>query len=441
MGVHVTDKESVFAARRKKILRQLRGQAALFVSPPATHRTRDQEYPFQPNNDFLYLTGFTEPESALLLLGSAKGPRTILFLRERREAEEQWVGERLGIKRAKRRFLVDEVRDFSTLGSELPGLVRGCTTFHYAPGTHPKLDALVWSLMQHPVAPRIGQLHTLKDSRHLTAEMRLIKDRTEIGHIKHAVDITARALRSTIRELRSCVSEQHTAAVIEGHFAKLGAEGPAFQTIVAAGRHATTLHHRPGPQPLWKRELVLLDVGASYRGYAGDITRTVPVSGEFTKVQAEVYDAVYEALQAGAQKAVPGSCLDEIHQATCRSLTAALVSLGALKGNASQLYSQRAYTKYYMHSTSHWLGLDVHDVSPSVAGGEEFSPSLRPLQAGMVFTLEPGLYFPQNDETLPTALRGIGIRLEEDVLLTPSGHEILSKGIPIARSDLMGLFS
>ena len=440
MGVHITEKESVFAGRRKKILRHLKGSVAIFVSPPAAIKSRDQEFPFFPNTDFFYLTGFQEPESVLLLFGTSKGTRSILYLRERREAEERWTGERLGLKRAKRKFLVDEVRDITNFAKELPGLLRGYTQLYYAPGTHQTYDNLIWSLFRNPVAPRIGQLHTLKDSRLLTAEMRLIKDRLEIQNIRHAVDITARAICQTLRELKSCASEHHAASLIESHFSKLGAEGPAFETIVASGRNATTLHHKPGHQPLWKREFVLFDVGALYKGYAGDITRTVPASGVFSTPQAEVYDVVAEALAVGLSKSYPGGCLDDIHHATIRSLTSGMLSLGILKGNVHQLVAQKAYLRYYMHQTSHWLGLDVHDISPTIAGGEEFPSSLRPLQSGMVFTIEPGLYFAPDDETIPKQFRGIGIRLEEDVLITNSGHEVLSRGIPIAREDICALF-
>jgi Xaa-Pro aminopeptidase len=270
--------------------------------------------------------------------------------------------------------------------------------------------------------------------------MRIIKDRTEIRNIQHAVDITARALRATFLELAACVSEHHAAARLESHFVKLGADGPAFQSIVAAGKNATTLHHRPGLQPLWKRELVLFDVGALYRGYSGDITRTIPVSGTFNAQQAKVYDIVYDALQAGLAKSGPGGCLDDIHHAAVRVLTAGLVALGVLKGNTMQLVAQRAYFPYYMHHTSHWLGLDVHDVSPTIAGGEEFSAAFRPLQPGMVFTVEPGLYFRHDDESVPKAYRGLGIRLEENVLISSSGHELLSRGIPASRTEIESLF-
>ncbi len=436
MSVQITEKEKVFANRRKRVLKQLKGQAALFIAPPGAVKSRDQEFPYSPNPDFFYLTGFEEPECALVLLGATKGSRSVLYLRERKERDEQWTGERLGLKRAKRRFLVDEVRDIQSLPTDLPALLKGFSTLYYAAGTHPKIDGLVWSLFQNPVGPRVGQLHTLKDSRLITAEMRLIKDRTEIRNIQHAVDITARALHATFREVQSFASEQHAASVLESHFAKLGAEGPAFQSIVATGKNATVLHHRPAAQPLWKRELVLFDVGALYHGYAGDLTRTIPASGTFTSQQAAVYDIVLEALKAALSKCNPGGCLDDIHQTTVRSLTSGLVALGLLKGNVSQLVAHRAYFPYYMHHTSHWLGLDIHDISPSIAGGEEFPSSLWPLQSGMVFTVEPGLYFRHDDETVPKAFRGIGIRIEENVLITANGHENLSRGLPVGRAEI-----
>ncbi len=434
--MYQSEVESCYSLRRKRLLRQIKGEAALFVAAPHVTSGRDLHYPFEQATDLLYLTGINEPQIALVLLGTSKGSRSVLYLRDRDPEHEKWNGERIGLKRAKRRYRVDEVRDISTFAKDLPQLLSGLQTLHFSPGINSEFDQTVFSLFQSSVGPRLNTPHTLRDARLITSEMRFTKDRTEITALRRAAEITATGFQMLLPRLKEATSEFHAAQMLEAFFARAGGHGLAFPTIMASGKNATILHHEPTLQPLWKRELLLIDAGAKFRGYCGDITRTVPVSGKFSEPQGEIYDLVNSALNAAITKAQPGNTLDDMHEVAVRTLVRGLLDLGILKGNAGQIIASGEYKRFYMHRTGHWLGIDVHDISP-VTIGSRFVPSiLRPLAAGNAFTIEPGLYFDPKDDHVPLQYRGIGVRIEQDVLITPSGHEILSDGIPTDREEI-----
>ncbi|HMO16683.1 MAG TPA: aminopeptidase P N-terminal domain-containing protein [Oligoflexia bacterium] len=431
--------ENRFSQRRKKLLSQIKTEMAIFSAAPERLMSRDLSYPFVQNSDFFYLTGLEETPG-ILVLRNSNGPKSILYIKDRNPEEERWVGERIGIKRARRRFKVDDIRPFEQFEADFPTLIEGTRAIHYAPGTNELLDNLVWSFLSSPLSPRYGQPAILKDPRIITSEMRVTKDKDEVSSSRRAIDITARALRDIARQLPEVKSEKQCALLLESYFAKYGGSGTSFPTIVAAGKNATVLHHSPGFSPIWKQDLVLIDSGTKFKGYSGDITRVYPVSGKFSTAQADVYDAVHEAVEDALSKSMPGNCLDDIHIAAARSLTRSLIDLSVLSGNPSTLFAKGAYKKYFMHRTGHWLGLDVHDTSPATLRGEPTPSALHPLQSGMLYTVEPGLYFPADDNEIPKELRGIGIRLEEDILITAKGHEVLSAGMPIERKEVENLF-
>lgn len=439
MSSSLSKKEAVFERRRKKLLRLIKGEAALFVSSNECTETRDQHYSFRQDSDLLYLTGIDEPQVALLLRGTTQGPRSVLFLRERHPEMERWVGETLGVSRAKRRHSFDEVRPISELSSKLNSLVEHSQVLHYSAGINTSTDHLVWGRYQTSVGPRLGFPHTIRDARLLTSELRVKKSREEIQSIRHACEISARSLKTLASLLPEVKSERHAARVLEAEFARYGAPRPSFHTIVASGKNATVLHHSPSSQPLWKSELVLVDSGVSFNGYASDITRVFPTSGSFTKPQAEVYDAVHEAVLAGLELSGPGSDLDKIHDAAVRVLTKALIRMGVISGPLKKALAEKSYRPYFMHRTSHWLGLDVHDIAPIYCEEYLIPPYARPLEPGNVFTIEPGLYFDPKDKTVPKEYRGIGVRLEEDVAITSSGHNVLTSSMPIAREEIESL--
>lgn len=431
--------ESRYLSRRKQILNQIKGDVAFFCSASPKHHSRDIEYPFRQDSNFFYLTGFQETDCVLVLRGNKK-PRSILYLKERDLKEEIWVGTRLGLKRARKKFSIDDIRDINDLKQDFKELIYSAHNIYHSLGLNLLLDSLITDTLSSSNNPKFNEPYALKDARLLTSELRLIKDREEIHLCKRASEITARSLKELIPFLKDMKNEKQCALSLESLFAKYGAQGTSFNTIVASGKNATTLHHAPGFSPLWKKELVLIDCGADFQGYAGDITRVFPVSGVFSNEQAEVYDAVKEALEIGIKKSSSGVSLDDIHEAVSKELTRGLVELSVLKGNVSQLHTKGAYKPYFMHRTGHWLGLDVHDISPNLYKGDFCHSYLMPLSQGMLFTIEPGLYFRSDDETVPKSLRGIGIRLEEDILITQKGIEVLSKDIPLDRKTIESLY-
>lgn len=435
---HATEKEyqSRLTSRRKTVLKRIQNEIAIFPAAPEQHFSRDQNFTFRQNSDFLYLTGFKEPQSVLVLIGKKKGARSILYLRERNSEHEQWTGETLGLKRAKRRMDIDEVRPIEQFASDLDKLVQGTEAIHYAPGSNPFTDGPIWEQLKSNIAPTFFAPARLLDSRIITSEMRIKKDPFEIQTMRHVCKITARSFQTLLGQLSSLKSEKHAATTLDSLFARYGADSPAFETIVASGKNATTLHHHPGFQPLWKRELVLIDAGASYKGYCGDITRTVPVRGRFSDSQARVYDIVQEALCLAVECCEPGVTLDEIHKTAVKRICRGLLQLGVIDGTLAQCISTNAYKPYYMHQTSHWLGLDVHDITPIRCDEFKIPSRLQPLKPGLIFTIEPGLYFGAKDMSVPTEFRGIGIRLEEDILITKTGCEVLTAALPVVREDV-----
>jgi Xaa-Pro aminopeptidase len=427
--------ENRLQTRRKKLLQQLKGEIAIIPASPERHMSRDQNYPYVPDSDFFYLTGLEESHSVLVLKNN-DGIRSILYLRDRNPEEERWTGERLGIRRARRRFKVDDIRPIEDFEKDFSVLVHGCRAINYSPGSHERVDTLVWDYLSNPASPQFGRPAILKDLRLVTSQMRLVKDKEETGFLRRASEITARALKELAPYITTMKNEKHCAETLESLFAKFGGQGTAFQTIVASGKNATVLHHHPSFSPIWKKDLVLIDCGTRFKNYSGDITRVFPVSGTFTSPQAEVYDAVREAVSDALLKAESGNCLDDIHEAAAKSLSRSLVDIGVLQGNPSHIFARGLYKPYFMHRTGHWLGIDVHDIAPQQYNREPVPSFLLPLTPGMAFTIEPGLYFSHTDTSIPKELRGIGIRLEEDISITAKGHDVLSKDIPIERQEI-----
>lgn len=435
--------EKRYANRRKKIIKSIPCDVAVFASAPELLVSRDMSLPYRQNSDFFYLSGFNEPGAVIVLIGANRGPRSILFLRDRDKTREIWEGERLGLLRAKRRMKFDEIYNISELIKELPPLIKQGEVLHYALGSNSLIDAHILDLYQSNVNPRHNFPHTIKDSRLITSEMRFVKDKEEILSIEHAADITTRGMFELSKQLKSLTSERHAAAQLESHFAKFGATGVGFPTIIAAGKNATCLHHTPQHDPVWHRELVLIDAGALYKGYSGDVSRTLPVSGKFSEPHGEVYDLVEKALQAGISAAKPMNTLDHIHKTVVRTLSRGLIELGLLKGDTNTVVNDESYKEFYMHRSGHLLGLDVHDISPIYDDPPEarISPHSRPLVPGSVFTIEPGLYFDPQNKSIPKAFRGIGIRIEEDIVITDNGCAVLSNRFPTARQEIEAMIS
>ncbi|MDR2337593.1 MAG: aminopeptidase P N-terminal domain-containing protein [Deltaproteobacteria bacterium] len=436
--------EKIYQTRRVKILKQIPNGVALFCAAKEQTSDRDQNFPFQQEADFFYLTGINEPNAAILLINTKKyGMKSLLFIKDKAPAQERWTGQILGIAKAKKILKFNDVLDIQNIIDGLRKYLVGASTLHYALGNNDSFDNIVFTLLKSTTAPRVNYPNTLSDSRLLTAKMRWIKNQYEISCLKQAAKITTQGLRNTITQLKTFSSERDCATALEREYFKLGAENLAFPTIVAGGKNATTLHHMPTNKPLPKKELVLIDTGAKFSGYCGDVTRTVPVSGVFTKEQKAVYNIVLRALEVGIKNAKPKKTLTEIHYAICISLTEGLLELGVLKkGKVAKLVKDGAYKFFYMHRSGHPLGLNTHDIEPLYElNNNNFKQVYdMPLVAGNVFTIEPGLYFDLNDKTVPKKYRGIGIRIEEDILITRTACEVLSKGIPRNAEEIEKLY-
>lgn len=430
--------ENRLANRRKKLISLIKNEIAIFPAKKNAHMSRDQNYPYLPDSDFYYFTGFEECSSVLVLRNTGD-IKSILYLKDRNPEEERWTGERLGIKRARKRFNIDDIRPIENFNTDFPSLAKGASAINYAPGANPDIDKIIWSYLSSPTSPVFEKPAILKDSRLLTSHLRLIKDKDEIGFLKRASQITARALIELAPHIPNMNNEKHCAQTLESLFAKYGGQGTAFETIVASGKNATILHHHPSHSPIWKRDLLLIDCGTKFKNYSGDISRVFPVSGTFSNIQAEVYDVVEEAVSSALNKSYNGSSLEEVHQASVNSISRGLISLGVLKGNPNHIVARGLYKPYFMHRTSHLLGIDVHDIAPNSINDIQAPYYLQPLKSGMTFTIEPGLYFPHDDLSISKELRGIGIRLEEDILITNKGTEVLSQDIPIKRKEIQGL--
>lgn len=419
-------------ARRKRLLAQMaaRGGGVLVLpTAPETIRNRDTHYPYRHDSYFYYLTGFTEPQAALVLIAARgrKRARQILFCRSRDAERELWDGFRYGPKEARERFGFDAAWPINELDRRMPTLLEDEPALFTLLGRDPAWDAraLRW-LEQVRSKTRAGVQAPARliEARVEIDAMRLIKDADEIERMRQAAAISAAAHRRAMRATRPGLHEYAIEAELTYEFRRHGADAPAYPPIVASGANACILHYIDNRARLETGQLVLVDAGAEYMSYAGDITRTWPVSGRFSGPQREVYEIVLAAQTAALEQIRPGAPWNAFHEAAVRVLTQGLIDLGLLEGEVDGLIESGAYKRFYMHRTGHWLGLDVHD-----AGEYKLDGKWQPLEAGMTLTVEPGLYI-RAGEGVPAALAGIGVRIEDDVRVTTTGHEILSADAP-----------
>ncbi|MCB9738338.1 MAG: aminopeptidase P N-terminal domain-containing protein [Deltaproteobacteria bacterium] len=414
-----------FAARRER-LRALCGDDAVIIVPGAAMvgRNSDVEYDFRQGSDFLYLTGFDEPD-ALAVLRGGEGPGLVLFVRPRDPAAETWTGRRAGLEGAKERFGADAAFDIAELGKHLPALLEGAGTVYWTLGQHTALDAeVIRAAQQHWRAPR-GNARgpdCIVDLRAVLHEVRLRKSEEEIVALRAAGRLSAEGHHEAMRVAGPGVWEYQVQAAMELVFRLGGSPRNGYPSIVAGGDNATILHYNTNRMRIPEGGLVLVDAGAEIGYHTADITRTFPASGRFSAAQRAVYDVVLAAEIAAIDVTRPGEPYQRAHDVALRVLTEGLVDLGVLQGSVDGLIEQQAYKPYFMHRTGHWLGMDVHDVGLYSADGQP-----RPLEPGMVTTVEPGLYFPIDDEGIAAELRGIGIRIEDDVLVTEDGYDVLTE--------------
>ncbi|HUG42501.1 MAG TPA: aminopeptidase P N-terminal domain-containing protein, partial [Longimicrobiales bacterium] len=388
--------------------------------------------------DLWYLTGYREPEAVAVLVPSGDAPFT-LFVRPRDTDRETWTGPRGGVEAATERFGADTAHPIAELRERLAGLLKGVDRVHFRLGTgRTDVERTVLDLV---AAGRQGRQRTgkgpaeLADPGLILDEMRLVKEPEELDAIRDAVAITIAGIRQGLAAARDGAGEWEVEAATEGTFRRLGADGPAFATIAASGPNACVLHHIANDRVMRDGELLLLDAGARHRIYAGDITRTAPVGGRWEGAARDVHDIVVAANRAAVEAVRPGATLDDIHHAALGILVRGMLDLGLLGGDPDGLIEEDdALKRYYPHKTSHWLGLDVHDVGTYAIRGRP-----RPLETGMVLTIEPGLYVPAHDQDAPPELRGIGVRVEDNVAVTAGEAEVLSAQLPVEGPEVQGL--
>jgi Xaa-Pro aminopeptidase len=424
------DDAAVYAARRRRVRAALgERQALILAAAPELLAGADTELRYLPEADLFYLTGYAEPEAVLVLCPAADQPFT-LFVRGRDSERERWTGPRSDLDAVRERYGADAVQPVAKLRELLPKLVAGADTLFARLGTGP---SDVGDLVRRVLAdarrarPRTGRgPHTVTDPTVLLGPLRQRKDEREITLLRQAAAITVAGLEAARAAIDGARGEWEVEAALEHAFRTRGAMGPAFPSIVAGGENATVLHYIRNDAPLRDGTLLLIDAGARWRMYCGDITRTYPVGGRFAPEQRAVFDVVLRAHAAAVAAAAPGRTADGVHDAAVRVLVDGMIELGLLAGEPAQLIEQNEYKRYFPHRTSHWLGLDVHDPGDYVTAAGPVT-----LDTGMVLTVEPGLYIPADDEQAPAALRGIGVRLEDDVLITADGVEVLTAALPI----------
>ncbi|HMA11748.1 MAG TPA: aminopeptidase P N-terminal domain-containing protein [Steroidobacteraceae bacterium] len=415
--------------RRRRQLARLMGRNAIAILPaaPVRHRNSDVEHPYRQDSDFHYLTGFDEPEAVAVLVPGRDAAEYILFVRDRDPQRETWDGRRAGPDGAVERHAADDAFPISDLDEILPGLMENRERVYYAMG-HPEFDQrmLGWLATLRGQAPKLGK-HPPQEMvalDHVLHDMRLYKSRVEAGLMRESARIAAAAQLRAMRFTEPGRFEFEIAAELMHEYGCNNAT-TAYQPICGAGANSCILHYRENDARLADGELLLVDAGCEYQYYASDITRTWPVNGHFTPAQRAVYEVVLAAQQAAIAATKPGNHWNQAHEAAVEVITRGLVDLGLLKGRVPKLIKDGAYRKFFMHRTGHWLGMDVHDVGDYKVGDE-----WRVLEPGMVMTVEPGIYIPAGTRGVPKRFWNLGIRIEDDVLVTPQGCEVLTGGVP-----------
>ena len=418
-----------FEKRRRK-LAKLIGKDGIAVIPTASTRvrSRDTDYPFRPDSDFYYFTGFSEPNAVMILAPGREDGSFILCLREKNPLTEIWDGHMEGLNGVKKNYEADQSFDIEDLETILSSLFLGRQKVFFTLGQDEVLDKI---LMKSFNAVRAGQRRggvvpsEIQALEPLVHEMRLIKSKYEISLMKKSAKISVDAHKRIFENCKPGVFEYQIEADIIHEFGKHGAV-PAYTSIVASGQNACTLHYISNRDKMKSGQLLLTDAGCENEMYAADITRTIPVSGEYSKEQKEIYELVLEVQKNAINSIKPGQTFEGLQSDAIKGLTKGLKKLGLLKGRVDQLIKSEAYKDFYMHGIGHWLGMDVHDVGSYM----DQKGKSRKFENGMVLTIEPGIYISKKNKNVPTEYRGIGIRIEDDVLVTKSGCDVLTKALP-----------
>ncbi len=422
-------KQSEFKKRRKLLMQRIGiGNIALLGSSPTKIRNRDVHYPFRQDSDFYYLTGFSEPDALAVFIPGREQGEYILFCREFDETKALWEGAHAGLDGATQHYQADDAFPIDDLDEILPGMLENKQKVFYPMGRDSELDHRLLEWINHLrgqsrsgiTAP--GELVSLE---HILHEMRLFKSPEEIKLMRRAAEVSAQGHVKAMQTCKAGLYEYQIEAELVHHFMQEGLRAVAYPSIVAGGKNACVLHYTENSDKLKNGDLLLIDAGAECNHYAADITRTFPVSGRFSEPQKQLYQLVLDAQSAAIEQIKPGTPWHNAHDASVEALTKGLVALGLLEGKVKTLIKKEKFKQFYMHRIGHWLGMDVHDV-----GDYKVDQKWRLLEPGMVLTVEPGLYIPADCTTVDSKWRGIGIRIEDDLLVTEHGHEILTSGVP-----------
>jgi Xaa-Pro aminopeptidase len=428
-----------FARRRRQLVRLMgRDSIAILPAAPVRIRNSDVEHPYRQDSDFFYLTGFVEPEAVAVLVPGRAAAEYILFVRDRDPLRETWDGRRAGPDGAVERYGADDAFPIGDLDEILPGLMENRERVFYAMGTHPEFDQKVLGWLQTLRGQARHGKHPPQDMTaldHVLHDMRLYKSRVETDLMRESARIAAAAQLRAMRFTQPGRYEYEIAAELMHEYGRHNAAA-AYQPICGGGANSCILHYHENDARLADGDLLLVDAGAEFQCYASDITRTWPVNGRFSPAQREVYEVVLEAQRAAFAATKPGNHWNEAHEAAVLATTRGLVSLGLLKGRVPKLIKDGAYRRFFMHRTGHWLGMDVHDVGDYKVGDE-----WRVLEPGMAMTVEPGIYIPAGSHGVPKRFWDIGIRIEDDVVITSTGCEILTGDVPRTPQEIEAVMS
>ncbi len=426
----------------KRFIEQMEPNSVAVI--PAAHeatRSYDTEYKFRQDSDFWYLTGFPEPDAVAVIDPASKKPFT-LYVRPRDLEMETWFGRREGVEGAVRNYGADRAFPIEKFDGDLPKLLNGYEKLYYRFAVDKALDQKILNYLTEQRVRRLKTAyppHTIIDPTPILGEMRLHKTDDEVEMMQRAADIAAEAHVVAMKSVKPGMNEYEVESLIEAYMRQKGASGVAYNSIIGGGENATILHYVENNMPLKDGDLILIDAGAEYKGYASDITRTFPVNGRFSKPQREVYDVVLEVQEECIRATSVGQTVKGRHELSIELLTEGMKKLGLLKGKTKDLIKKKSFMKYYMHGVGHYLGLDVHDAGRYFL--DQGARNSKPFAPGMVLTVEPGLYIPPDDRSAPSKYRGIGIRIEDDVLVTNDGNRNLTSKVPKDPDEIESLMA
>ncbi|MHA2104347.1 MAG: aminopeptidase P N-terminal domain-containing protein [Candidatus Hodarchaeales archaeon] len=432
----------VYQKRRDAVIKDMKDNSVLVIPPnPSSKRSYDTENKYKANSDLIYLSGYQEEEASLILTkGETKSFHLSVLPRD--QEKETWTGKRFGPEGAKNLFRAEEAYSTKELDEKLHELFKNSYSIYYRFGINSKYDAKVlnaykkasMNIPRNFVGPR-----EIIDSNQIIHEMRLFKDELEIEYLTKSCEIASLGHLEGMKHIKPGMYEYQIQSIVEHVFLKNGGLHPAYPSICGSGENATILHYMANVDQFKDGDLFLIDAGTEYNNYCSDITRTYPVNGKFTKVQAKVYNIVLNAQNKAIEACEPENSFSSVHDEAVRVLTEGMITIGALEGNIEEIIKEEKYKKFFMHGTSHWLGLNTHDAGiRSYLENEKdlTNVSSRKLQPGMVLTVEPGLYFQPHIEDIPEELKGIGVRIEDDILITQNGYKNLTEKAPRSIEDM-----